>query len=326
MKAILIYQRGGPEALQLQETELPAPGQGRVLIKIKAAGVNFVDIYERRGDHPVALPLPYTPGREGAGVVDAVGEGVESVRPGDRIAYSSTEPGSYAEYSLVPASHLIPLPDDLSFEQGASFPFQGLTAHFLLHDYRPVRPGDTVLIHAAAGGVGLLLVQWAKRLGARVIGTVSTEAKAQAAREAGADHVVLYTRQDFVAETRRLTGGQGADLILDSVGKTTFAGDLEAAATFGNIVLYGLASGPPDPIAPISLLPRSLTISGGDFQSHIARRETLLRRANAVLDGIRAGWLRLRLSDVLPLAQAAEAHRLLENRQSMGKIVLTIDS
>jgi NADPH2:quinone reductase len=307
MKAIRINRLGGPEALQLQETERPTPGPGQVRIKNKAAGVNFVDIYERRGDHPVALPLPYTPGR-------------------DRIAYSTTEPGSYAEYSLVPASHLIPLPDDLSFEQGGAFPFQGLTAHFLLHDYRPVRPGDTVLIHAAAGGVGLLLIQWAKRLGARVIGTVSTEAKAQAAREAGADHVVLYTRQDFVAETRRLTGGRGADLILDSVGKTTFAGDLEAAATFGNIVLYGLASGPPDPIAPISLVPRSLTISGGDFQSHIATRETLLRRANAVLDGIRAGWLRLRISAVLPLAQAAEAHRLLENRQSMGKIVLTIDS
>lgn len=227
MQAIEVGQYGGPEVLKLGQTEIGKPGAGQALVRVMAAGVNFVDIYHRRGSFP--RPTPFTPGLEGCGVVEAVGEGVTSVKPGARVAYTG-QPGAYAEASLVQAGSLIPLPDNFSFEQGAAFPLQGMTAHYLIHEFRALKPGVVVLIHAAAGGMGLLLVQWAHHLGARVMGTVSTEEKAKAAREAGADEVILYTQQDFVAETKRLTNGHGADLIIDGVGKTTFAGNLEAAA------------------------------------------------------------------------------------------------
>jgi NADPH2:quinone reductase len=267
------------------------------------------------------VPLPFTPGREGAGVVEAVGPGAGGVGPGDRVAYTGV-PGSYAEAGVVPADSLIPLPDGLSFEQGAAFPLQGLTAHYLLHEFRRPGPGDTVLIHAAAGGMGLLLVQWARHLGARVLGTASTQAKAEAARASGADEVIRYTRQDFVAEVRRLTGGRGADLIIDGVGEATFAGDLKAAAVRGHVVLYGAARGPAEPIAPNGLMPRSLTVSGGSLGNYTRTRDEPLGRARDVLEGLRAGWLRLSIGRVLPLGQAALAHRLLEGRASVGKIVL----
>ena len=221
---------------------------------------------------------------------------------------------------------MIPLPQDFSFEQGAAFPLQGMTAHYLLHEFRKLKPGDVVLIHAAAGGMGLLLVQWAKHLGARVIGTVSTEEKAKAAREAGASDVILYTKQDFVAEVKRLTNGHGADLIIDGVGKTTFAGNLEAAAIRGNIVIFGAASGPADPIVPNSLMMRALSISGGSLPNFLLSREEFLSRAQAVIKGIREGWLKLKINKVIPLAQASEAHRLLENRQTMGKILLDTEN
>src|SRR5262249_38442988 len=210
---------------------------------------NFVDVYPSRGEDP--LSLPFTPGFDGAGIIDAVGEGVKEFKPGDRVAYTG-HLGTYAEASVVPAGKLIPLPSDLSFEQGAAFPHQGMTAHYLIHEYRSLKTGDTVLIHAAAGGLGLLLVQWAKHLGARVIGTVSTEAKTQAAREAGADEVILYTREDFVAETKRLTDGLGADLIIDGVGKTTFTGNLEAVAVRGHVVIPSVRNRPPRSIPPTS--------------------------------------------------------------------------
>jgi NADPH2:quinone reductase len=322
MKAIRVNQYGGPEVCQLQEAELPEPRPGQARVRLKAAGLNFIDIYYRRGEIPANLP--YTPGFEGSGVVDAVGEGVTEVRIGDRVAYTGV-PGAYAEASLVPAEKLIPLPDDFTFEQGAAFPLQGMTAHYLLYEYCIVQPGVVVLIHAAAGGMGLLLVQWAKYLGARVIGTVSTEEKARAAREAGADETILYTTQDFVAETKRLTDSRGANLIIDGVGKTTFTGNLQAAALRGNIVIYGAASGPADPVAPNSLQMRSLTISGGFLPNYTRTREELLYRADAVIAAIREGWLKLRIDHVLPLAEAAEAHRLLESRQSIGKIVLRMD-
>jgi NADPH2:quinone reductase len=324
MKAIRVNAFGGPEVLRLQEVEAPAVGPGQALVRLHAAGVNFADVYQRRGGFGVGQ-LPFTAGREGAGIVEAVGAGVTAVKPGDRVAYAGVH-GSYAEASVVPADRLLPLPADMPFEQAAAFPLQGMTAHYLLHEFRPVRPGTTVLIHAAAGGMGLLLVQWAKHLEARVLGTVSTEAKAEVAREAGADAVILYTKQDFPAETRRLTGGAGADLIIDGVGKATFPGDLEAVAVRGNIVVYGAASGPADPVSPNALMPRSLTVSGGSMGNYIGSREELLRRANDVLQGIREGWLRLRVGHNLPLAQAAEAHRLLEGRQNVGKIVLTVRS
>jgi len=319
MKVIRIDEHGGPEVLRLREIEAPEPGPGEVRVGLHAAGINFVDIYYRRGNIPA--PLPFTLGSEGAGIVEAVGEGVEELKPGDRVTYT-LHPGSYAEANIVPANLLIPLPDDLSFEQGAAFTLQGLTAHYLIYEYRLPKRGDTVLIHAAAGGMGLLLAQWAKHLGANVIGTVSTEEKARAVRAAGADHVIIYTERDFVAETLRLTDGHGADLIIDGVGRTTFAGNLEAAAVRGHVVIYGQASGLPEPIQPISLMERSISVSGGMLNNFMRTREELLRRAGDVIRGIREGWLRLNIDRVFPLEEAAEAQRRLESRESIGKIIL----
>jgi NADPH:quinone reductase len=319
MKAVRIEENGGPEVLRIREIELPEPGPGEVIVGLHAAGLNFVDIYYRRGIYPA--PLPFTLGNEGAGIVEAVGEGVEEFKPGDRVAYT-LHPGSYAEANIVPANLLIPLPDDVSFEQAAAFTLQGLTAHYLIYEYRFPKRGDTVLIHAAAGGMGLLLVQWAKHLGANVIGTVSTEEKAQAVRAAGADHVIIYTERDFVAETLRLTDGHGADLIIDGVGRTTFAGNLEAAAVRGHVVVYGQASGLPEPIQPISLMERSISISGGMLNNFMRTREESLRRADDLIRGIREGWLRLNIDRVFPLEEAAEAQRRLESRESIGKIIL----
>jgi len=319
MKAIQITQFGGPEVLKIHEVKLGKPGRGQALIRVEKVGVNFVDIYQRRGTYTV--PLPYTPGLEASGVVEVVGEEVNNVVPGDRVAYVH-EPGSYAEQTLVRADHLIPLPDALSFEQGAAFPLQGMTAHYLLHEFRKIKPNETVLIHAAAGGMGLLLVQWAKHLGARVFGTASTEEKVQIAKEAGADEVILYTKQDFVVEIKRMTHGHGADLIIDGVGKSTFKGNLEAAALRGTLVIFGAASGPAEPIAPNALMQHSLTVAGGSLFNYLLTREEMLERAQAVLEGIKQGWLKLRIDQVFPLEKASEAQQKLESRQTKGKILL----
>jgi NADPH2:quinone reductase len=242
MKAIKISSYGAADVLTYSDSEpKPVPDAGQALVKIHTAGLNFVDIYQRRGTYPVQLP--YIPGLEASGVVEEVGAGVLGVRPGDRVAYTG-HLGSYSEYTVIDAGRLIPLPEEISFEQGAAFPLQGMTVHYLIHDFREPKPGDTVLVHAAAGGVGLLLVQWAKRLGARVIGTVSTEEKARTAIEAGTDHVILYTKQDFVSETMRFTNGRGAQLIIDGVGKSTFSGDLEAVSLKGHIVVFGWQAAP----------------------------------------------------------------------------------
>jgi len=317
MKAIVVEQYGGPEVLKLRDVDLKQPGPGEALVRIAAAGVNFVDTYHRRGSYP--LELPFTPGREGAGTVEAVGPGVSTVKPGDRVAFVASN--SYAEAAVLPASLLIPLPQHFSFEQGAAFPLQGMTAHYLLHEYRKVKAGDVVLIHAAAGGVGLLLVQWAHHMGARVIGTVSTEEKAATARKAGADEIIFYTRQDFADETKRLTNNEGANLIIDGVGKTTFPGNLKAAAVRGNIVIFGASSGPADPISPNALMPRAISVGGGSLQNFTATRDELTRRANDVIEGMQQGWLKLHFN-TMPLASAAEAHSLLEGRKTSGKIVL----
>lgn len=319
VKGILIENNGGPEVLNLKEFDVPSPKAGHAKVRVHAAGVNFIDIYQRRGTYHV--PLPYTPGLEGAGVVEEVGEGVTDVKPGDRVAYTG-QPGAYAQYCNVPADKLIALPEELSFEQGAAFPLQGMTAHYLINEYRKPKQGDTVLIHAAAGGMGLLLCQWAKHLGARVIGTVSNETKAGIARQAGCDDVIIYTERDFVAEVKTMTDNRGADLVIDGVGKSTFAGSLEAARLRGHVVIYGSASGPAEPIAPNMLQQRSLTLSGGSLFNYMQNREELLGRANDVLTGIRQGWLKLRIDHVLPLEKAAEAHQLLESRQSVGKVIL----
>lgn len=319
MKAIQITQYGGPEVLRLQEVSISKPSRGQVLVRIHAAGVNFIDIYQRRGTYPVTLP--YTPGLEASGIVEAIGEGVTHVKPGDRIAYVH-KPGAYAEQCLVDAEQLIPLPPKFSFEQGAAFPLQGMTAHYLLHEFRKVKKGDTILIHAAAGGMGLLLVQWAKHLGARVFGTVSTEEKAELVKKMGADEVILYTKQDFSTEIHRLTENRGVDLIIDGVGQTTFPGNLTAAALHGTIVIYGAASGPAAPISPNILMGRSLTISGGSLFNYLLSRTELLMRANAVMEGLQKGWLKLHIDQAFPLANAEEAHRKLEDRQTSGKVIL----
>lgn len=320
MKAIQIKQFGDANVLKIEEVASPKPEKGQALVGIKVAGLNFIDIYQRRGTYPVKLP--YIPGLEASGVVEAVGEGVKNVKVGDRVAYVH-EPGAYAEQSLVNAEHLIPLPDNLTFEQGAAIPLQGMTAHYLLHEFRKVKPGDVVLIHAAAGGMGLLLVQWAKHMGARVIGTVSTEEKAKIAKDMGAGEVILYTKQDFVEEVKRLTGGKGAELIIDGVGKTTFAGNLKAAARRGNIVIYGAASGPADPILPNVLMNHSLTVSGGSLFNYLLTPEELKMRSKAVIEGVLQGWLKLRIDEVFPLSEASKAHEKLESRNTSGKVLLS---
>jgi len=321
MKAIKISDHGDANVLKLTDMEVPKPGEGQALVKIHAAGVNYVDIYLRQGYYPTKLP--FVPGQEASGVVAAVGDKVGSLHVNDRVAYTG-QLGSYSEYTIIDAAKLIPLPDSLSFIEGAAFPLQGMTAHYLLHEFRTLKPGDTVLVHAAAGGVGGLLVQWAKHLGATVIATVGTEEKAAVAREAGADHVILYTQQDFGAETKRLTNGRGAELILDGVGKSTFPIDREAAAIRGHVVVYGAASGPADPFLPNSLMPKSISVSGGHLSNFTATREELLRRSGDVLKGIREGWLKLHIDSVLPLAEADKAHLRLQGRQSMGKIILKV--
>jgi NADPH:quinone reductase len=322
MKAIKVASYGDADMLRLSEAETaPKPGAGQVLVRIHVAGVNFVDIYHRRGYYP--QNLPFIPGLEAAGVVEEVGKDVTGVRPGDRVAYTG-KLGSYSEYNAVEQWRLIRLPADLPFTEAAGVPLQGMTAHYLIHEFRKPGTGDTVLIHAAAGGVGRLLVQWAKHLGATVIGTVSTEEKAQVAREAGADHVILYGSQDFVAETAKITEGRGVDLILDGVGKSTFAGDVQALATHGHVVIFGAASGPADPIVPNSLMQKSINLSGGSLVHFAANGPDVTMRSGAVFAGIRDGWLKLKVDIILPLADAAQAHRLLEGRKSTGKIVLKV--
>lgn len=322
MKAVVVEETGGPDVLKVQDVPVPVPGAGEALVRLHAAGLNFVDNYLRSGFYERSLP--FVPGMEGAGVIESIRDDENTgLKEGDRVAYSG-ELGSYAEYAVVKARKLIPLPEDLSFEEGAAFPLQGMTAHYLLHEFYPVRRDTTVLMHAAAGGVGLLVVQWAHHLGARVFGTVSTEEKARLAREAGADEVILYTQKDFVEEVKRLTAGRGVDYIIDGVGRSTFLKDLEAVRPRGHVCLFGSASGAAPEVSPMKLMPRALTVSGGMLWEFTADREETLRRANDVMEGLRAGWLRLNISRVLGLEQAAEAQTLMEGRKTTGKVILKI--
>jgi NADPH2:quinone reductase len=291
-------------------------------VRLSAAGVNFIDIYHRTGLYP--LPLPFTPGNEGAGVVEAVGREVTEVRPGDRVAYAMAT-GSYAELAVVPAFRLVPIPDTVSFEVAAAAMLQGMTAHYLAHSTFPLAPGHQALVHAAAGGVGLLLVQMAKKRGARVLGTVSTEAKAEAARRAGADVVIRYTEEDFEAVARRETDGRGLDVVYDSVGKTTFDKSLRSLRPRGLLALFGQSSGPVPPFDPGELAKRgSLFLTRPTLAHYNLDRKELLARASDVLSWMEKGELEVTIDRTLPLAQAAEAHRLLESRQTSGKLVLTI--
>lgn len=322
MRAIRISTLGDASVLELQNIPKPSPKAGEALIRLYAAGVNFSDIYMRIGRRK--MQLPFIPGSEGAGIVEAVGTGVTDVKPGDRVAYSM-HVGSYAEYSVVPAWQLIPLPDDISFELGAAFPLQGMTAHYVLHDYYRIKPGDTVLVHAAAGGVGLLLVQMLKHMQARVIGTVSTAEKAKIAAAAGADHIINYKESDFVTETLRLTDNKGVDYIADGVGKDTFTKDLDAVRLRGVICLFGSASGPAEPLQPNILQDKSLTICGGRLNNHILTRRELLERSAYIFKGMQEGWLKFKIDHIIPLEQAAHAQQLLESRQTTGKVILKIN-
>ncbi|APR79999.1 Quinone oxidoreductase [Minicystis rosea] len=324
MKAIRLDRHGGPEVLELHDVPIPEPRRGEVVVRVAHAGVNFADINLRKTGYPGPIPLPVTPGLEAAGIVEAVGEGVTRVRAGDRVTCLAFAFGAYAEQVRVAEAHVVPLPDDVGFEHAAALTLQGLTAHDLLCDVPSVRRGATVLVHAAAGGMGLLLCQWAHRQGARVIGTVSTPEKAAAAREAGADHVILYGEDDFVSATKRITGGKGADYIIDGVGKDTFAKNLEAVATRGHITFYGWASGAPEPLAPATLMAKSISVSGGNLLNAVRSPEEMAARARDVFEGLRAGWLRPRIAGVFPLAEAAEAHRRLEGRNTIGKVLLEV--
>ncbi len=320
MKAIQIKQTGGPEAMELADLPIPQPKPNEAVVKIAAAGVNFIDVYNREGRYKV--PLPFVLGQEGAGVVSAVGSDVREVAVGDRVAYTSVL-GSYAQYAAVPADRLVKIPDGVSEREAAATMLQGLTAHYLTRDTYPLKKGETALVHAAAGGVGLLLVQMAHNIGARVIATVSTEEKAELAREAGADETILYTQSDFEAETKRLTGGKGVDVVYDSVGKTTFEKGLNILRPRGMMALYGGSSGAVPPFDPIILTQKgSLYLTRPSLGHYIATREELQQRAGAVFGMIRDGKLKLRIEHTYPLAQAAQAHRDLEGRKTTGKLLL----
>ena len=321
MKAVRVHTPGGPEAMKLEDVSEPQPGPGQAVVRIAASGVNFIDIYFRSGQYKAALPL--TLGLEGAGTVAAVGTGVSEVAVGDRVAWTGVA-GSYAQANVIPADRLVKLPEGLSFKDGAAAMLQGMTAHYLVATTYPIRAGEACLVHAAAGGVGLLLCQMAKMRGALVIGTVSTEEKAQLARGAGADHVILYTKQpDFAAEVKRLTGGAGVHAVYDGVGATTFDKGLDCLRPRGMMALFGQASGPVPPVDLQVLNQKgSLFVTRPSLFHYIASREELVQRASDVLGWIRDGKLKLRIEHQFPLSEAAEAHRALAGRKTTGKILL----
>ena len=320
MKAVRVHESGGPEKLVYDEVEIPSPGAGEVAIRVEAVGVNYIDTYHRSGLYP--LDLPFTIGVEAAGVVESVGPGVSAFSPGDRVAVADGD-GTYAEYCLTPADRLIAIPDSLDFRSGAAAMLQGMTAHYLSHSTFPLRSEHTALVHAGAGGVGLLLIQMCKRLGARVFATVSTDEKAELARGAGADEVILYARLDFKSEVDRLTNGRGVDVVYDSVARDTFEMSLDSLALRGYLVLYGQSSGPVPPIDPRELNTKgSLFLTRPKLGDYTASRKELEWRASDVLNWVSDGSLTLRMEHEFSLADAADAHRVLEGRKTTGKVLL----
>jgi NADPH2:quinone reductase len=320
MRAIQISQTGGAEVLTLRELSTPKPGTGEALIQIEACGVNFIDVYFREGRYAAALP--FIPGQEAAGVVAALGPQVTGLKVGDRVAWCGV-PGTYAEFAVAPVNRLVAIPDGVSSQQAAAAMLQGMTAHYLAHSTYTIQLGDAVLIHAGAGGVGLLLIQMAKRLGARVITTVSTEEKAALARGAGADEVILYTREDFAARVRELTNGAGVRVVYDSVGKTTFEGSLASLQPRGLLALFGGASGAVLPFDLIQLSTRgSLYVTRPSLKDYVATHEELAQRSSDVLGWVAEGGLKLRIEHRYPLTEAAQAHRDLEGRKTTGKVLL----
>jgi NADPH2:quinone reductase len=324
MQAVRLHATGTPDALTVEAVPVPSPGAGEALVRVEAAGVNFIDVYKRTGLYTVALPA--TLGEEGAGIVASVGPGVSDLAAGDRVAWAGTL-GSYAEFVLVRAGKLVRIPESIDTRTAAAVMLQGMTAQYLATSTYPLRRGDTCLIHAAAGGVGLLLVQMARRAGARVLATAGTEEKAALAREAGAHDVIVYTREDFVAETKRLTDGRGVQVIYDSVGRATFLPGLDVLAPRGMMVLFGQSSGPVDPIDP-QLLARkgSLFLTRPILAWYTATPEELRQRADDVFAWVGTGQLTVRVGAEFPLEQAAEAHRALEGRRTTGKVLLRLGS
>lgn len=320
MKAIRVEKVGGPEALRIREVPVPEPGEGEARVRVSASGVNFIDVYTRTGAYPV--PPPFTPGMEAAGVVDAVGPGVSDVSVGDRVAYAM-HIGSYAEHAVVPSWKLVPVPDAVDLQLAAAVMLQGMTAHYLTHSTVELKGGETVLVHAAAGGVGLLLTQIAKRCGAKVYGTVSTEEKAELARGAGADEVILYTQTDFGEEVDRLTGGSGVDVAYDSVGKDTFDRSMASLRPRGTMVLYGQSSGPVPPVDPQALnRGGSLYLTRPSLGHYAANAQEIRWRAGDLFSWIGAGELDVRVGETHPLADAGTAHDRLTGRKTTGKVLL----
>jgi len=320
MKAIQVQKTGGPEALTLVDLPVPKPKPTEAVVKIAAIGVNFIDVYFREGRYP--SPLPFVDGQEAAGTVSEVGSEVKSLKPGDRVAYTGAL-GSYAEYAAVPADRLVRVPDKITDQQAAALMLQGMTAHYLIKTTYPLKRGETALVHAAAGGVGLLLMQMGREIGARMIGTVGTEEKAKLAREAGADEVIVYTKQDFEAETKRLTENKGVHVVYDVVGQSTFEKGLNLLRPRGYMVLFGGASGPVPPFDPIKLSQKgSLFLTRPSLVHYIATREELEQRSSDLFAMVGAGKLKLRVEHVYKLDQAQQAHRDLEARKTTGKILL----
>ena len=320
MKAVRVHEFGGPEAMSYEEVPTPSPGEGQVLVKLAASGLNYIDVYQRTGLYPNALP--YTLGLEGSGTVAGVGAGVVAFKEGDPVTWTGV-PGAYAEYAVVPEQRLVRMPDGLDVKVGAAAMLQGMTAHYLVKTTYPLKAGDACLVHASAGGVGLLLVQMAKQCGARVFGTVSTAEKAALARDAGADEVILYTEQDFEAEVKRLTDGKGVQVVYDSVGKTTFDKSLNCLAPLGYMVLYGASSGPVPPFdAAVLNAKGSLFLTRPSLFHYIADRASLEKRAGDVLEWIADGSLKLRMEHNFALSEVEEAHRSLEGRKTTGKVLL----
>jgi NADPH:quinone reductase len=325
MRAIHIERFGGPEVLTPVELPTPQPATGHALVRVEAAGVNFMDVYARTGGAGYTRNLPFIPGAEGAGVVEALGDGTLGLRIGERVAWAGV-PGSYATHLIAPAEKLVAVPDGVSARDAAAAMLQGMTAHYLSHATFVLKPGDTCLVHAAAGGVGLLLVQMAKRAGARVFGTTSTEGKARLAREAGADEIIFYTREAFDEVVRAKSGGRGVDVVYDSVGKTTFDKGLSCLRPRGLMVLFGQSSGPVPPFDLQILNARgSLYVTRPTLGNYVATRDDLVTRAEAVLRWMSRGELKVRVDRVVPLSKAADAHRALESRQTSGKVLLAPD-
>jgi NADPH2:quinone reductase len=320
--AIRVHEAGGPEVLHWEEVEVGDPGPGQVRLRQQAVGLNYIDVYHRTGLYP--QQLPFTPGTEGAGTVEAVGENVTGLMPGDRVAYAGPT-GGYAEERLIDAERLVKLPDEIPFQQAAAMMLQGMTVRMLLRGVHAVQTGETILVHAAAGGVGLIMCQWAKAIGTTVIGTVSTDEKAEMARAHGCDHPIIYTRQDFVTEVERITGGAKLPVVYDSVGKDTFLKSLDCLHPRALMVSYGNASGSPDPIPPNLLAQKgSLFLTRPTLFHYIAKREELEQSAKELFDMVLSGKVKIEIGQTFPLEAAAEAHRALEARKTTGSTVLTV--